>query len=140
MTTQEKSSKSNKFNHAEAFCIMKYKCEACGHIEYLWNSRDGVTPFIIGCKKCKGRSQHDEWARDVSIPNLNPMGIRWFIDLTKEKYLEHIRSVYTKENEPYHGKTAKEVIEILSSFEDWQEGQPHILEINEIHQYLNQTT
>jgi hypothetical protein len=44
--------------HAEAFCNMKYVCQECGHSEMVWNSRDGVTPFIIGCTKCDGDMCH----------------------------------------------------------------------------------
>ena len=39
----------SKYKHAEAYCLMKYKCEKCGKTEILWNSRDGVTPFMIKC-------------------------------------------------------------------------------------------
>ena len=48
----------SKYNHAEAYCLMKYKCEKCGTVETIWNSRDGVTPFIINCEKCNGHMQH----------------------------------------------------------------------------------
>ena len=46
--------KGNGHNHREAFCLMWYACP-CGHAERYWNSRDGVTPFMIGCeaKGCK---------------------------------------------------------------------------------------
>lgn len=44
----------SKYKHAEAYCLMKYKCEKCGKTEILWNSRDGVTPFMIKCEKCDG--------------------------------------------------------------------------------------
>ena len=50
-----------KYNHKEAFCLMQYQCEKCGGLEYLWNSRDGVTPFMLGCIKCDGMMQHINW-------------------------------------------------------------------------------
>jgi hypothetical protein len=40
-----------RYNHGEAFCLMWYACE-CGHRERAWNSRDGVTPFGLGCPSC----------------------------------------------------------------------------------------
>ena len=63
-----------KYNHAEAFCIMKYHCEKCGKEELLWNSRDGVTPFIIGCsdEDCDGHMQHADWHMDRCIPEYKP--------------------------------------------------------------------
>jgi hypothetical protein len=82
---------SIKYKHNEAFCLMKYKCEKCGDIEYIWNSRDGVTPFSVSCNcKEKGLKQHIEWNNDICIPDLKPMGIRWFVDMTKERYQELI--------------------------------------------------
>lgn len=42
-----------KYNHAEAFCLMWYRCDDCGHRERIWNSRDGVTPFGgMTCTSC----------------------------------------------------------------------------------------
>lgn len=40
--------------HGEAFCLMWYACKNCGHRERIWNSRDGVTPFGMGCPSCGG--------------------------------------------------------------------------------------
>jgi len=82
---------STKYKHNEAFCIMKYQCEKCGDIEYFWNSRDGVTPFMVSCNcEEKGLKQHIEWNKDICIPDLKPMGIRWFVDMTKERYQDLI--------------------------------------------------
>jgi hypothetical protein len=38
-------------SHGEAFMLMTYACD-CGHQETIWNSRDGVTPFGLGCPSC----------------------------------------------------------------------------------------
>ena len=35
------------YQHKEAYCIMFYKCDKCHAVERFWNSRDGVTPFIV---------------------------------------------------------------------------------------------
>ena len=81
-----------KYNHAEAFCLMLYTCKDCGFIEVLWNSRDGVTPFIINCRNCKGEAMHQEMALDVRMPNYKPgLGQRIFIDVTKEKAEEYAK-------------------------------------------------
>lgn len=45
-----------KHQHAEAFCLMWYKCRDCPHCERIWNSRDGVTPFGTPCPSCGGDS------------------------------------------------------------------------------------
>lgn len=38
--------------HGEAFALMKYQNKVTGRIEWLWNSRDGVTPFVIDDPLC----------------------------------------------------------------------------------------
>lgn len=72
----------SKYNHPEAYCLMKYFCKSCHTSEILWNSRDGVTPFIIRCKWCGGEASHIDWDKDQCNPNYTPMhGQRVFIDL-----------------------------------------------------------
>ena len=69
--------------HKEAFCRMKYRCEACGKWEWIWNSRDGVTPFIVGSKCCKASAQHVLWQDDEFVPNHQlASGDRFFRDGT----------------------------------------------------------
>ena len=67
--------------HVEAFCVMTYHCEDCGQREEIWNSRDGVTPFMAGpCRRlhsartspCGGSMQHIAWERDMYEPNYQP--------------------------------------------------------------------
>src|SRR5215469_16924087 len=54
--------------HKEAFCLMWYACK-CGHRERVWNSRDGVTPFGMGCPSCgKSTLLHVDWELDVPSP------------------------------------------------------------------------
>lgn len=59
------------FKHCEAYCCMTYKCDKCNEEERIWNSRDGVTPFIIRCK-CGGEMQHINFAKDERILNRVP--------------------------------------------------------------------
>lgn len=77
---------ANPYNHAEAFCLMNYKCKSCENEEKLWNSRDGVTPFIIDCKNCKGEAYHINFHLDKRLPDYKPIpGQRIFVDMTEEK-------------------------------------------------------
>lgn len=79
------------YNHAEAFHLMKYHCESCGISEILWNSRDGVTPFIIDCTHCHGKdgAKHVNWDHDKCSPEYSPgPGMRVFVDLTLKKAIE----------------------------------------------------
>lgn len=78
----------SKHNHNEAFCLMKYRSDDGSEEEIIWNSRDGVTPFVITLESGK-RAQHVDWAKDVYAPSHQPKsGNRIFIDMTKERALE----------------------------------------------------
>jgi hypothetical protein len=90
--------------HAEAFCLMQYECSpprttrfgpgtprpSCGTVEWIWNSRDGVTPFGVNCRACGGEAMHARWGEDQYAPDYTPpLGSRMFVDLTPEAAREH---------------------------------------------------
>lgn len=98
------------YEHPEAFCLMEYQCKKCGGLEILWNSRDGVTPFVINCLICKDRMEHTNFANDVRAPKFDRelltssryANMRIFVGLTKEKareYAQH-RLQYVREHDP----------------------------------------
>lgn len=76
--------KESKYAHGEAFCLMKYQTQDGKETEFLWNSRDGVTPFSI--TSLTGNTMyHVEWKSDKCIPDYNPpKGMRIFVGATKE--------------------------------------------------------
>lgn len=78
-----------RYQHLEAFCLMKYR-DAGGHEEIIWNSRDGVTPFVVVSRFYPGApAQHVDWAADIRVPFYIPkIGERVFVDLTLERALE----------------------------------------------------
>ena len=79
-----------KYLHKEAFCLMQYQCQSCGKEEDLWNSRDGVTPFSVGCPDCKQIMEHINFGSDYCVPGLKPWpGLRVFVDCTIKQYREH---------------------------------------------------
>lgn len=83
---------SSPYRHGEAFMLMGYQCMGridtgkphqpgsgrmprtggCGHRETFWNSRDGVTPFGMGCPSCGGDLQHMNWGADIRAPSHQP--------------------------------------------------------------------
>lgn len=67
------------YNHKEAYCLMWYSCTKCPHIERIWNSRDGVTPFGCNCPSCGGTMDHTNWNMDELAPDhqLRPMQKFW---------------------------------------------------------------
>lgn len=83
----------SEMNYKTAYCLMIYKCSHCKHMEILWNSRDGVTPFTVDCRCCKELSmQHILWNEDTLVgESYAPLeNMRIFINLTKEKIRQHI--------------------------------------------------
>lgn len=64
-----KSGESKVAQHGEAYCLMKYASAKVGRIEWLWNSRDGVTPFTLGSEAALA---HADWHEDVFVPNFVP--------------------------------------------------------------------
>jgi hypothetical protein len=70
-----------KHNHGEAFALMTYRCDAGCHTEVIWNSRDGVTPFIVRSRD----GQHQ----------MQP-GDRIFVGTTKERAREHAETYVSR--------------------------------------------
>jgi len=86
--------------HPEAFCTMIYQCEKCGSCEILWNSRDGVTPFLLGCLACDGMMKHVLWNQDPRNPKYREemaykgkgAKARMFVSATKENLDKYLAS------------------------------------------------
>lgn len=68
--------------HGDAYMLMKYQSDDGREVEYIWNSRDGVTPFIVRSRS-DTELRHVDWQRDRRIPDYQPTpGERMFVDLT----------------------------------------------------------
>lgn len=67
-----------------------------GNEEWIWNSRDGVTPYGITSRQ-GFNATHCEWSRDRCVPDHKPNpGDRIFVDLTIERAREHRREFVDK--------------------------------------------
>jgi len=96
------------YQHAEAFCLMKYRADDGSDEELIWNSRDGVTPFVIILRSGK-QAKHVEWYSDQRMPeDYKPFpGMRMFVDLTEERAREAAQRNADKWwNDPELGPTA----------------------------------
>jgi len=127
--------------HGEAFCLMMYVDEKTGEREWLWNSRDGVTPFIIG-SPAGNPSRHDRWGEDVFVPNfVPPLGMRVFVDMTPERRLELMRrrveemwdhpECPMKDHPELGAGTKEDAAKMLAESDGWTEGEPDILVVDE---------
>jgi len=122
-----------EYNHAEAFCLMRYKCGRYGCEETLWNARDGVTPFMIPCSKCGGDMQHVHWHYDKVTPDYLPKrGMRVFVDSTPQ-----INDVFARakvregwNREQYPMKDAfPTAMDAVREIQEFCEGQPFIMTV-----------
>src|SRR3972149_3660504 len=74
----------------EAYHLMQYKCDTCGKLSLIWNSRGAVTPFAVSCP-CGGMRSHINCRSDV---RMLPEYVPWpgycdvFIDLSPERAKE----------------------------------------------------
>lgn len=67
--------------HGEGFCLMKYCRRDGSGIEWIWNSRDGVTPFALAHTR-EGLA-HADFHEDTFCPNfVPPIGMRVFMSWT----------------------------------------------------------
>lgn len=75
------------YKHAEAYCLMVYRCSSCGHLEVIWNTRDGVTPFGTSCPSCGLPTFcHSMLSLDWCVPEHRPhWGQRVWIDMTLDR-------------------------------------------------------
>jgi len=84
-----------KYRHGEAFALMLYEGQQSKRVVTVWNSRDGVTPFMVDID---GEIyQHILWDRDRRMPDhkLKP-GDYFFRDTTQadaEQAATHIVDV-----------------------------------------------
>jgi len=135
--------KMTKYNHGEAFCLMEYQCETCGYKEIIWNSRDGVTPFIIRCPECQkkgipiilksGLMEHVNWQKDQCAPDYLPdQGQRVFVDITPQimEVLTRAR-VRRQWNEGSYPMSDRwdDPIDAVKELSEIHEGEPYIITI-----------
>lgn len=126
-----------KYNHKEAFCLMQYKCQSCGHYEIIWNSRDGVTPFMLSCPSCSdGNLEHIKWHEDSCLPNYKMnKHQRFFRDGTNKEAVAILKKRFNSAKGTRYEKTEEEQIKIIKEilsekkFGQFQTGWP-IVDVN----------
>lgn len=114
------------YKHAEAFCLMTYQSDDGTEEEIIWNSRDGVTPFVITMKSGK-TGKHINWRNDRRVLDYVPQpGERIFIDLTREKAVEYARRNLRRwEDDGMNMMGAPTAVDLASEYLR-QEGSPDI--------------
>lgn len=119
-----------KHVHAEAFCLMQYQADDGSETELIWNSRDGVTPFVITLRSGK-QARHVNWGQDVYAPDHRPLpGDRIFADLTAQRARQHAtRMVEAYPEYLPDGVSVAQMIDQLAGGYLAQPGQPDLVEV-----------
>ncbi len=132
-----------KHRHGEAFKVMKYVASD-GSIEWIWNSRDGVTPFFI--MSMEGlEARHEDWGGDPLAPDHVPkIGDRVFVDLTperaRENAIEFVDKFWSDPKYPMSESFENKEEAVQSYVETWMEdqGTPDIIVVDQA--FLDQLT
>lgn len=114
-----------QYQHAEAFCLVWYTCQKCGHAERMWNSRDGVTPFALQCPSCgKPNLIHSHMHLDQKAPDHVPYpGQRVWVNMTRQMAEDFALSLYRR-----HGKPLDEAKIAQFALDLYGEGKtPHLV-------------
>lgn len=75
--------------HQEGFCWMTYRSDDGTESIRIWNSRDGVTPFVITLPSGK-QATHVDWHADHWDPGYEPKpGDLIFVDMTDQAAREY---------------------------------------------------
>ena len=122
---------ARRYGHVcpDAFLLMPYTCDLCRAVEWVWNSRDGVTPYIIDCCKCGGRARHRAMRQDRYEPGYRPQrGERFFVDATPEDYRQRAEQAFERaKGTPYEIPEAQKEPWIQAAIRDWQAGEPKLV-------------
>ena len=131
---------TQKHNHKEAFCLMTYACvgshvpavpgsrnfmdrtAGCGHRERFWNSRDGVTPFMMGCPSCGGDLQHVDWHDDVYAPNHVP---HWGQGIWRDGTPDEAEAIMRRRVDAYPARDGEEAARIEAAIKAAREPSEH---------------
>jgi hypothetical protein len=112
------------YQHAEAFCLMTYRSDDGTEEEVIWNSRDGVTPFIITLRSGK-QARHVDWRSDRRVPDYRPKpGERIFVDLTEAR----ARQLVKRNRRQWRRQGYRDVPSIGSMLRELHPGEPDLIE------------
>ena len=104
-----------KYNHAEAYCHMIYANENKSKVVSVYNTRDGVTPFIVSIEN--EMFQHIAFGEDYCEENYTPIeGDYVFTDYTEEAAKENAEFFYQELKKGYMHTLSPEAV--LKDIED----------------------
>ncbi len=104
-----------KFKNKDAYRLITYYCPYCKKIEYVWNSGDIESLSQIYCAECaypiSKATRHQGKYKGPQIPELTPLGIRWFVTESKELYIKRIKQQIIDMADNLFKGTTREIVE-----------------------------
>lgn len=119
----------DKLVHKEAYCLMRYRCDKCGSVETLWNSRDGVTPFMIPCGSCFDIKHHIDFSSDMPMPKAfePPKYMRVFTTYTFEEAIDSMNRRFDELRRLGRYTVSMDEAAIRREADEWvKRGEPNI--------------
>lgn len=105
---------------------MTYRSDDDTESEVIWNSRDGVTPFVITLRSGKPAT-HVDWRADRRVPDYQPKpDDRIFVDLTRERAKKYARRALKQHGRGAGAPTVKQLAR-----EYMRPGAPDLIEASE---------
>ncbi len=124
------------FEHKKAFSVMNFKCQTCGALELIWNSKDGLPSFTIPSVCCGAPMHHFFEGLDHVREDINEVvkiGVkRVFTYPTRKQFKKHCEK-YVAENWAVFSKDFTQARQAVDFFESqYEEGRPIISEIETV--------
>lgn len=119
-------------SHAEAFKLMQYDSDDGTETEVLWNSRNGVTPFVLTLRSGK-QGTHARWSDDVLCNETmaRALGVRWFSDHTEETArpaaIAYVEKFWDREDLPMQEMWADKGTAVEYFVQEWL-GSPTVID------------
>lgn len=118
-------------NHSEAYCLMIYRSDDLTQEEVIWNSRDGVTPFVItiGADELgiARQATHNLWSEDTTCTRVmaDALGVRRFVDMTealaRPRAAEYVDGQWDNERIPMSVSFPDKATAIQAMVDSWLE-------------------
>ena len=124
--------------------LMRYE-GAGGRREWIWNSRDGITPFCVQSADESADLQHGNWHLDRYEPAYVPaVGSRVFVDLTEDLArplaIRNVEAAWDRKDYPMSasptfadlGKEGTVEYFVRKWVADWGGHSPHLLVVTPV--------
>lgn len=103
-----------KYKHSKAFALLEFHCNKCGKYEWIWNSGDHSISKEVNCSDCQVPMDLIPTLNHtlIKIPELTPLGIRWFVVESEELYTKRIKQQVKEMDDALFQDTDRATVEV----------------------------